>query len=367
MTWTSTPGSKKLTLLDTGAGTLFELKSSDAGGGSAPDMVMVRDSTTPAAGDDIGVIVFKGNNATPAEHEFARISAEMNTITAGGEDGQLDFRVFVAGSIGQQLRVYEGGVYVNIANDATTDFRVDTSGVTDAFKVDASADTAEFNVALTSNQNLTVGDGTDSDIGMILDSSTTDYYVGRDAGTDSFMLGTGTTIGSNAFFTSTTGGAVTMGTSTTTVVGNATLTSGGAGTVVVGGTGSISTTAGDITAGGTGLVAGGTAPGGLATTGLMLYRAEIDATAGAIDPALGSHFTSPPGGALAVAAPAAPGQQLYIACPAPFVVTSAVPINGGAVTQIICGEGTGGAVTLYASALTGGWLVEGGVNIALTP
>ena len=44
------------------------------------------------------------------------------------------------------MRIYEGGVYVNIANDAVTDFRVDTSGATDAFKVDASADTAEFNV-----------------------------------------------------------------------------------------------------------------------------------------------------------------------------------------------------------------------------
>ena len=43
------------------------------------------------------------------------------------------------------IEIYEGGVYVNIANDAVTDFRVDTSGATDA-QVDASADTAEFNV-----------------------------------------------------------------------------------------------------------------------------------------------------------------------------------------------------------------------------
>lgn len=125
---------------------MFEIKSTDAGAGSAPDIVFVRDSATPAAGDDLGVIVFKGNNDAPAEHEYARISSEANDITAGAEDGQLDFRVFVNGAIGQQLRIYEGGVYVNIANDAVTDFRVDTSGVTDAFKVDASADTAEFNV-----------------------------------------------------------------------------------------------------------------------------------------------------------------------------------------------------------------------------
>ena len=146
LTYTNTPGSRRLKLEDSSAGTMFEIVSTDAGAGSAPDIVFVRDSATPAAGDDLGVIVFKGNNDAPAEHEYARISSEANDITAGAEDGQLDFRVFVNGAIGQQLRIYEGGVYVNIANDAVTDFRVDTSGATDAFKVDASADTAEFNV-----------------------------------------------------------------------------------------------------------------------------------------------------------------------------------------------------------------------------
>lgn len=362
MTWTSTPGSKKLTLLDTGAGTLFELKSSDAGGGSAPDMVMVRDSATPVAGDDIGVIVFKGNNDAPAEHEFARISAEMNTVTAGAEDGQLDFRVFVGGSIGQQMRVYEGGVYVNIANDATTDFRVDTNGTTDAFKVDAGSNTAEFNVALTSNQNITVGDGSDSDIGMIIDSNTTDYYVGRDAATDSFMIGTGTTIGSNSFFTSTTGGAVTMGTSTTTVVGNATLTSGAAGTVVVGGTGTISTTDGGISAGGTGLVTGGTVPGGISSSGHVIWRAEIPVAAGApIDPALGSHFIVDGPAPCALQPPVIPGETITIwnlnAGGVASLDLAAAPIVNLPGAAGLSLDDAFSSIQLYNSVTAGGWVI----------
>ena len=94
----------------------------------------------------MGVIVFKGNDDGGAESEYARISAEANAITAGTESGQLDFRVLNAGSIGSQLRITEAGVFVNIANDASTDFRVDTTSTNDAFKVDASADTVSFGV-----------------------------------------------------------------------------------------------------------------------------------------------------------------------------------------------------------------------------
>ena len=84
---------------------MFEIVSTDAGGGSAPDMVMSRRSSTPVNGDDLGVTVFKGNDATipnPAdagypgvlsESEYARISSEANSIDAAARNGQLDFRV----------------------------------------------------------------------------------------------------------------------------------------------------------------------------------------------------------------------------------------------------------------------------------
>lgn len=100
------------------------------------------------------------------------------------------------------------------------------------------------------NSVITLGDGTNEDIGVLFNSNSTDYYIGRDAGTESFMWGTGTTIGSNSFLTATTAGALTMGTSTTTTIGNVSVTSGGAGSITVGGTGGVSTTDGPIAAGG---------------------------------------------------------------------------------------------------------------------
>ena len=146
LTYTSTPGSRRLKLEDTGASTMFEVVSTDGGAATAPDIVFLRDSATPAAGDDLGVIVYKGNNDGGAENEFARISAEANSVAAGAENGQLDFRVFNAGSIGSQLRITEAGVFVNIANDASTDFRVDTTSTNDALRVNAANDTITFGV-----------------------------------------------------------------------------------------------------------------------------------------------------------------------------------------------------------------------------
>ena len=54
LTYNSTPGSRRLSIEDSSTGTMFEVKSTDGGGGSAPDVVFVRDSSSPAAGDDLG-------------------------------------------------------------------------------------------------------------------------------------------------------------------------------------------------------------------------------------------------------------------------------------------------------------------------
>lgn len=129
-----------LKIVDASDSTLLQVESTSASTGSAPDIVYYANRATPADGDDLGVIVFKGNDSGGAAQEFARISAEANTVTAGSEDGQLDFRVFRAGSITSPMRITEDGVFVNIANNANIDFVVDTQSQDGAFRVDSSAD-----------------------------------------------------------------------------------------------------------------------------------------------------------------------------------------------------------------------------------
>ena len=139
-TYNPSSSTQVLTLIDDGTGTMFEIQSTDDATTSAPDMVMYRNSASPAAGDDLGVIVFRGNDDGGAASEYARISSEADDVTAGAEDGQLDLRASVAGSLGFQLRVYSAGVLINAARTADVDFRVDTDNQTNAFLVDASLD-----------------------------------------------------------------------------------------------------------------------------------------------------------------------------------------------------------------------------------
>ena len=129
-----------LKIIDASDGTLLQVESTSALTGSAPDIVYYANRVSPQSGDDLGVIVFKGNDSGGAAQEFARISAEANTVTAGSEDGQLDFRVFQAGSIASPMRITEDGVFVNISNNANLDFVVDTQSQDGAFRVDSSAD-----------------------------------------------------------------------------------------------------------------------------------------------------------------------------------------------------------------------------------
>ena len=126
--------------MDASDSTLLQVESTSASTGSAPDIVYYANRASPANGDDLGVIVFKGNDSGGAAQEFARISAESNDVTAGAEDGQLDFRVFQAGSITSPMRITESGVFVNVANNASLDFVVDTQSVDFAFQVDSSQD-----------------------------------------------------------------------------------------------------------------------------------------------------------------------------------------------------------------------------------
>ena len=247
--------------------------------------------------------------------------------------------------------------------------------------------------ALSVSGNIIVGDGTDIDMGVLFNSNTTDYYLGRDAGTDSFMWGTGTTIGANSFLTATTAGALTMGTSTTTSVGNVSITSGASGGVSVGGTGAISTTdgaitaggatgsvsaattvtagtgvtattgsitaiAGDIIAGGTGLVSGGTTPGGISSDGQVIWRAEASVpNLGNIDPANGSHFLLT-GAQATLQAGTIPGQTItiYQQNPGTTIDLTAAPIITIPAPNLILDDSFS-SIQLYNSVAAGGWVV----------
>jgi hypothetical protein len=82
----------------------------DATADVGPEIILDRNSATPAPSDDIGQVSFKGRNdaGTPETIEYASIRANISDETDGTEDGALLFDTIRAGTIAQRMRLDNG-------------------------------------------------------------------------------------------------------------------------------------------------------------------------------------------------------------------------------------------------------------------
>ena len=100
----------------------FRLISTDAGAAAGPDLVLFRDSTSPADGDDLGSIRFTGEDDAGNETLYARIYAEATDVSDTTEDGKLVFDVNVNGTNTEAMVIDTTGVEIsgNLTVQGTT-------------------------------------------------------------------------------------------------------------------------------------------------------------------------------------------------------------------------------------------------------
>lgn len=94
----------------TNTGDLVILESTDESSSAAPDLVLYRNSASPAAADQLGVIIWRGKDSGAADQQYARIGAELVDPTVGSEDGELWFEAVDAGAAVERFRVTSKGV-----------------------------------------------------------------------------------------------------------------------------------------------------------------------------------------------------------------------------------------------------------------
>ena len=90
------PDSSGTVLLDTGDQSItgdLTLTSTDAGTTNDPQLVLYRNSASPAVNDEIGEIIFKGRNDASQDVNYAIIESNIVDETDGTEDGGLKFRL----------------------------------------------------------------------------------------------------------------------------------------------------------------------------------------------------------------------------------------------------------------------------------
>ena len=120
---------------------LLRLEGTDAGNSSAPDLVLYRNTSSPADGDFVGIVDFKANDDGGSEKYYARIGAKTRDVSAGSEDGQLFFMPAVGGSTDAnnsalKLDALDGAVF-NEGGYAAWDFRVESDTNANMFFVDS--------------------------------------------------------------------------------------------------------------------------------------------------------------------------------------------------------------------------------------
>ena len=111
------------------------LTSTDADGATGPNLVMHRNSSSPADNDLMGQILFNGEDSASNEQEYARIQVTGRDVTDGTEDGQIDIKTLVAGSVRSRMVMNEVETVFN-QDSQDIDFRVESDGDANMLVVD---------------------------------------------------------------------------------------------------------------------------------------------------------------------------------------------------------------------------------------
>ena len=129
----------------TAAGDNLTLKSTNAGAEAGPQLVLHRDSASPANNDVIGRMRFEGEDNEGNKTIYAQLTSQIiDKGSSGGEDSTFQIEVFNNGALRDIISVVgtTGGVAEVAINEPGQDvnFRVESSGNANQLKVDGGDD-----------------------------------------------------------------------------------------------------------------------------------------------------------------------------------------------------------------------------------
>ena len=154
------------------------IENTDTGTDTAPDLVLFRNSASPAADDNLGYLVYRGEDAAGNAHDYASVVASIETTTNGSEDGILDIMSSASGTLASRIRLKNNKVGIGEA-DPIYPMHLTTTLTGQALQLQCDADDAASgaNLMLYHRRGAS-GAGQDNDV------ISTIFYRGKnDAGT----------------------------------------------------------------------------------------------------------------------------------------------------------------------------------------
>jgi hypothetical protein len=117
----------------------FIITNTDGGASTAPDLVLYRNSSSPAADDSIGVVEFRGEDSAGNSQTYANIIGSIVDPTSGSEDGKISFYTAAGGTTNSRFLDGTSGV-CSLQHQGSTKLNTDASGVTVTGRINWSND-----------------------------------------------------------------------------------------------------------------------------------------------------------------------------------------------------------------------------------
>ncbi len=117
------------------------IENSDTGADNAPDLVLFRNSASPAANDNLANLVYRANDSAGNAHDYASIVASIETTTDGSEDGVLDIMSSASGTLASRIRLLNNKVGIGEATPLHP-LHLTSTAAGIAFQIESSADDA---------------------------------------------------------------------------------------------------------------------------------------------------------------------------------------------------------------------------------
>ena len=139
------------------------IENSDAGLDTAPDLVLYRNSSSPAQNDNLGNLEFRGENSNDDPYAYAQILARIQATTDGSETGVLDLMASEAGTSASRIRLFGDKVGIGEAAPAFP-LHVTTSLTSTALQVESTANDPASGADITLYHHRAAAAGQDNDL-----------------------------------------------------------------------------------------------------------------------------------------------------------------------------------------------------------
>lgn len=94
------------------------LTANDDGAAALPNLILYRNSASPAVSDVLGAVIWRGKDNGGNDQDYANIVPVINDQTSTSEDAELRLQTVAAGTVGDRLVVRGGsGVYSYFSGD----------------------------------------------------------------------------------------------------------------------------------------------------------------------------------------------------------------------------------------------------------